>query len=95
MTEGKSKYLRTTINGWKVVDRKKAPGNHFIYVLKTKKGLTIKTMTVRDNELTKFANGKTIEEEQTGKDYQLAKNIRIIPNTVTTKRSLFNVFRSI
>ena len=90
-----SKYLGKYFNGWKVVDRTAAPGNHYIYTLKMKKGLTIKTMHVRDNELTKFAKGKTLTEEQTGKDYQLLKNIRIVPNTVLIKRSLFNLFRSI
>ena len=95
MLKGTSKYIGTTINGWKVVDRESAPGNHFIYTLKTKKRFTIKTMKVRDNELTKFAKGKTIDQEKIGKDYQLSKNIRVIPNTIHASKSLFNLFRSI
>ena len=90
-----SKYLGKVFNGWKVVDREHVPGNHYVYTLKTKKGLSIRTMTVRDNELTKFAKGKTVEDEMTGKSYQLLKKIRIVPNTVSRHVSLFNLFRSI
>jgi hypothetical protein len=95
MFKSGSKYLGKVFDGWKVVDRKSAPGNHYIYTLKTKKGLTIRTMTVRDNELTKFTKGKTIQNEMSGKAYELVKNIRINPNTVYKHRSLFNLFRSI
>lgn len=95
MFKKSSKYLGKKFNGWKVVDRKEAPGNHYIYVLKMKKGFSIKEMRVRDNELTKFTKGKTLLEEQAGKKYQLHKNIRIVPNTVTTKKSFFNLFKSI
>lgn len=95
MKKSKSKYLGRYFNGWKVVSKKEAPGNHSIYTLKTKKGLTIKTMTVRDNELTRMAGGKSIWEESRGKDYQLSKKIRVPQNTVLIKKSLFNLFRSI
>lgn len=90
-----SKYLGKTFNGWKVVEKITAPGKHNIYKLMMKKLFTIKTMLVRDNEMTKFLKGKSIVTEQLGKNYQLRKNIRKVQNTVSVNKSLFNLFKKI
>lgn len=90
-----SKYLGKEFNGWKVVDVIPTAGRHYIYTLKRKKGFTIQTMTVRDNELTKFANGKTVDAEISGKNLAVSKNIRKYANVIITQKSFKNLFRAI
>ena len=91
-----SKYLGRKFDGWKVVSREVAPGGHAIFTLKKKSLFSIKTLKVRDNELTKLTNSdKTIDEEIINKGYQVSKNIRIEPNTVSNSISFKNLFRSI
>lgn len=90
-----SKYLGQKFDGWKVTAAVPTVGGHTIFTLKYKKGLKIRTLTVRDNELTKMLRGKSLLNEELGKNYQLSKNIRIPQNTIKSKVSLFNLFRTI
>lgn len=91
----RSKYLGIIINKWKVVDYTREKNRHRTFILKRKIGFSIKTMTVREQQLVLFARGKTIIDELGGKAYCVSKNIYVPQNTIDKNIRLSNLFRSI
>lgn len=91
----RSKYLGTVIDGWKVVDYTREKTRHRTFILKKKVGFSIKTMTVREQQLVLFSRGKTINCEINGKSYCVSRNRFVPQNTINKSLKFRNIFATL